>query len=274
MSAQTSRILFICCLAVVLLWPPPANADRITRLVRILKTEESYKVRLQVCITLGKLKDRRAVPALVRALSDKNYTVRGVAAAALAQIGDRRAVPPLKRSASSDRHEFVRSQAKKAVTALLRRPTGPPAGTRYYITVGKPTNKTKIGGKRLAAAFGDALADAFSGVAGVTTEWGGGRPTARELRKHKLKGFILDGSILKLEKRRSGSDLELSCSIRVSLATYPGNSMKAFYSGGASMAVSASSFQRANEENLFREIIEGAAEGAKQHIVRSYLSSQ
>jgi hypothetical protein len=89
-----------------------------------------------------------------------------------------------------------------------------------------------------------------------------------------MKGFVLDGSILSLSERRSGDSIEISCSIRVSLATYPGNSMKAFYSGGASMEVSASSFRPEYAESIYKEIVEGAAQGAKQHIVRSYLSSQ
>lgn len=251
-----------------------AHADRVSRLIRILQTETSYKVRLQVVIALGKIKDSRAVPALIRALSDANYTVRGVAASTLGNFGDRRALAPLKRISRSDSNHFVRSQAKRAVANLSGGGSGPPSGARFFITVGKMTNKSQVGGSRLSAAFKSALLKEFSKVTGVATPWASSKPSAKVLRKHRLKGFVLDGSIISLTKKRAGSSLELSCSIRVSLATYPGNSMKAFYSGGASMAVDASSFKESYAENLYKEIVEGAAQGAKQHIVRSYLSTQ
>jgi HEAT repeats len=252
-----------------------AHADRVSRLIRILQTETSYKVRLQVVIALGKIKDSRAVPALIRALSDANYTVRGVAASTLGNFGDKRALAPLKRISRSDGNHFVRSQAKRAVARLSGGGgSGPPRGARFFITIGKMTNKSKIGGSRLSAAFKSALLKEFSKVTGVATPWASSKPSAKVLRKHHLKGFVLDGSIISLTKKRAGASLELSCSIRVSLATYPGNSMKAFYSGGASMAVDASSFKESYAENLYKEIVEGAAQGAKQHIVRSYLSTQ
>jgi hypothetical protein len=256
-------------LLLTLAWPAQAGADRVDRLVRILKTSDSYKVRLQVVITLGKLKDRRAVPALIGALGDSNYTVRGVAATALGQIGDKRAVSHLKRLARSDRNSFVKSQAKKALKLLRSGGLGPPAGTRFFITVGKLRNKARKGGKQLAEAFRNALLKEFSRVPGV---WSSSTGNVKMLRKHRLKGFVLDGAILKLGKRSSSGGVEISCSIKVSLSTYPGNSMKAFYSGGASMEVDR--VRPEYENTLYREIVEGAAQGAREHIARSYLSTQ
>lgn len=273
MRQRTIRIFFSILVALILGWPSIVAADRVDRLVRALKTEDNYKVRLQVALALGKLKNRRAVPALIQAMSDSNYMVRGIAAAALKQIGDRRALPALKKAAQKDKHSFVRSQASRAYQAL--KGTGKaPVGARFYVTVGKLTNKAKRGGSRLSQIFGDALLREFSKVSGVATDWGGGKPSAAALRKRRMKGFVLDGSILSLSQRRSGDSIEISCSIRVSLATFPGNSMKAFYSGGASMEVSASSFRPEYEDSIYKEIVEGAAQGAKQHIVSSYLSSQ
>jgi len=270
-----ARLLFVVvALLLPLSWSTPARADRIDRLVKILQSSDSYKVRLQVVITLGKLKDKRAVPALVRALSDENYTVRGVAATALGQIGDKRALPALKNLARRDRNSFVQSQAKKAI-GLLKGGAGgggPPAGARFFVTVGKLTNKTRKGGQGLAEAFRQALLKEFSKVPGVATPWSDGDPSPTVLRKHRLKGFVLDGAILSLSTKPAGGGYEVSCSIKVSLATFPGNSMKAFYSGGASMAVDR--VRPEYEQTLYREIIEGAAQGAREHIARSYLSTQ
>lgn len=271
-----ARLLFVVvALLLPLSWSAPARADRIDRLVKILQTSDSYKVRLQVVITLGKLKDRRAVPALVRALSDENYTVRGVAATALGQIGDKSALPALKNLARRDSNSFVQSQAKKAIGLLEKGGAGgggPPPGARFFVTVGKLTNKSPKGGQSLSEAFRQALLKEFSKVPGVATPWSDGDPSPAVLRKHRLKGFVLDGAILSLSTKPASGGYEVSCSIKVSLATFPGNSMKAFYSGGASMAVDR--VRPEYENTLYREIIEGAAQGAREHIARSYLSTQ
>jgi hypothetical protein len=265
-------LLLVAALGIAL--PTEAQAqDRITKLVKILETDSSYKVRLQVVIALGKLKDRRAVPALLRALSDENYTVRGVSCASLGQIGDKSALGSLKKVASSDSEQFVRSQAEKAVKALAGG-GGPPTGARFFITIGKITNKSTKGGGQAPKVLGDALIKEFSRVGGVATDWGGRLPSASELTKARVKGFVLDGSILSLTTTKNGGNIEISCNIKVSLATFPGNSMKAFYSGGASTEVSAQSFRPGQEDGLFRDVLEGAAQGAKQQIVQSYLSTQ
>src|SRR5262245_11936980 len=90
----------------------PAAADKIDDLSRTLTTDPSYKVRVQAALVLGKLRDRRAVPALQVALKDENESVRGVAAQALGQIADKSAANALQ-EAVNDPSEFVRNQAKK-----------------------------------------------------------------------------------------------------------------------------------------------------------------
>jgi len=256
-------------LALLTGWPAGAQTNRIDQLVRILQTSDSYKVRLQVVITLGKLKDRRAVPALVGALKDDNYTVRGIAATALGQIGDNSALPALKRLYKSDKNSFVKSQAKKAIQALSGGGSdGPPAGSRFFITVGKISNKSGVGGTQLADDFKHALLKEFGRVPGVATPWSSQNPSPAVLRKHRLTGFVLDGAILSATSKSSGSGFELSCSIKVSLSTFPGNSMKAFYTGGASMQVDKV------QPRDYKDIVEGAAQGAREHIARSYLSTQ
>ena len=76
------------------------------------------------------------------------------------------------------------------------------------------------------------------------------------------------------DRVKVGDEYEIFCSIKVSLATFPGNSMKAFYSGGASMMVSVRGFKAEYEQGLFKDVLEGAAQGARQHIMASYLNSQ
>jgi hypothetical protein len=57
-----------------------------------------YILRVCAAEALGRLGDRRAVSALVRALDDEDDGVRSAAAEALGKIGDKRAIGPLKKA--------------------------------------------------------------------------------------------------------------------------------------------------------------------------------
>lgn len=257
----------------------PASADRISQLINLLRKDSSYKVRLQAVIGLGRHKDRRAVEALVRVgLADESHAVRALAATALGRIGDRSAVAGLKRAQQRERHPFARTQIAQALKALEGGGGGGaveiPSGARFLITVGKIGNNTGTGGDQLSRALGDALLKEFKQVAGVATAPAEARPSAAMLRKRRIKAFVLDGAILSATKRPAGGGVEISCSIKVSLATYPQNSMKAFYSGGAAMQVSAQEARSGNAVSLFKEVLAGAATGAREQIVSSYLSAQ
>src|SRR2546423_6371734 len=135
MSTRPIRALVV---ALLFLLAAPAAADKIDDLTRALMQDPSYKVRVQAALVLGKLNDRRAVPALIQALHDENETVRGVAATSLGRIGDKSASNALMVASSSDASEFVRSQAKKALElvsggggAMVATP--PKAGARFYV---------------------------------------------------------------------------------------------------------------------------------------------
>ncbi len=112
MSTRPIRALIV---ALLLLTAGGAFADKIDVLTRTLMQDPSYKVRVQAALVLGKLKDKRAVPALMQALHDENETVRGVAATSLGRIGDPSASNALMVASTTDASEFVRSQAKRAL---------------------------------------------------------------------------------------------------------------------------------------------------------------
>lgn len=261
-------------LCVAMLLPSPGRADRrLNRLIQILRTDSSYKVRLRVVAVLGKKGDPRAVPALIGALSDDNHSVRGVAAAALAQIGDRRALPRLKQVARKDRSGFVRNQARRAINVIKAGKLRPRPGQRFFIGLGKVTNTSGRWGKRPVRLLREALYRAFVKIPQVLVQSDGRRPTPRELRKARLRGFLLNSSVNKLTRRRWGGRLELGCSIRVWLAEYPGDGVKAFYSGEAAMSVRGSG-GTGFEEELFRDLFDGAAEEARKRITTGYLKRQ
>lgn len=269
--------LCLAMLAVTLLSTKPVYADRVGRLIQILTSSPNYKIRLQAVITLGTLKSKRAVPALIRALADENASIRGVAAAALGQIEDQRALPDLKQLLRKEKNSLVRHQVERAIKSLSAVPTRreTPSRGRYYIAMGKLINKSNRNGMQFSRFLSEALLKEFSQVKGIVTTWESGKqPGATELQRSGFQGFIIDGAILSLTSKSAAQNVEISCSIKVSLSTYPGNSLKAFYSGGASTEIPARSLKPEFEERLFKEVLEGAAQGAKQHIVQNFLHLQ
>src|SRR5580765_7115231 len=134
MSTRPLRALVV---ALLLIAAAPASADKIDDLTRALMQDPSYKVRVQAALVLGKLADKRAVPALMQALKDENESVRGVAATSLGRIGDKGAANALL-EATNDASEFVRSQAKKALELVSSGPSmalpPPRPGARYFLT--------------------------------------------------------------------------------------------------------------------------------------------
>ncbi|MCB9558685.1 MAG: HEAT repeat domain-containing protein [Deltaproteobacteria bacterium] len=256
------------CVIVALLAPQLAHADRVGQLIRLLETDDSYKVRLQAAMALGRLKDRRGIPALIQALKDPQHVVRGMSAASIGQIADPRGVPALKLLLRREQHSFVIEQAKKALAGLSQPDSG-----RFFVQVRKIKNSAGRGGPELATRFQQELTAEFGKAPGVVTRWpSGGMPSATQLKQRKMIGFVIDGAINQLTVSKSGNSLTLSCAVRVSLSTFPGNSMKGFYSGGASMVVSESEFTPRAQAGIWGELLAGAAQGARQQIVGAYLN--
>ena len=258
---------------VLLWWANDVRADRIDRLISILSTSQSYKVRLQAAVSLGRLKDRRSVPALSRALRDQQFTVRAVAAAALGQIGDPSALRALKRQQRRETKIFVRGQLAKAIR-ILESLDDTKDGGRVLLKIGRFRNETGVGGAGLGDVLAESLRRVFSRDTSITVPSRGTTISPAQLASRRMRGFVLDGAIVKLEERPSGRDITLSCKVRVVLSTFPGNSMKAFYNGGASVAVRSGTLNNAVRRQLYRDLLGGAAEGAHQNITRSFLRNQ
>jgi hypothetical protein len=110
--------------------PQPAAAvpavDPVYEAVTRLQSHHAPS-RREGCYTLGRLKDPRAVAALVdRLKNDWDVDVRIAAATALGEIGDPRAKVYLERVTIYDRKQKVRDAAALALAALPREPA--PAG--------------------------------------------------------------------------------------------------------------------------------------------------
>jgi hypothetical protein len=117
----------------------------------------------------------------------------------------------------------------------------------------------------------DVLLRELASTKSVTVTWaGGGTPDAAALKKKKMTGYYLDGSIVRLTSSPSGSYTEVSCDLKMFIASYPAKSMIMFTSGGA--AVQTGSSARA-EEAARRDCLEAAAQAVHQNVV-TFLKSQ
>lgn len=103
--------------------------DKVEELIAQLKDKDK-EVRYTAAEALGKIGDKRAVPALIEALKDKDENVRWKSAYALGDLGDKKAVPPLIETLKNKGEEWlVRDAAagvlgcelgdKRAIPALI-----------------------------------------------------------------------------------------------------------------------------------------------------------
>jgi hypothetical protein len=252
-----------------------ASADKIDDLTRALMQDSSYKVRVQAALVLGKLNDKRAVPALIQALHDENETVRGVAATSLGRIGDKSASNALMVASTSDASEFVRSQAKKALElvaggggALVSAP--PNAGARFYVAIGF-TAKGGAGGE-YSRLVREALAKQLQKVPSVTlsVSGAGGEPSRSLLSSKHLSGFIVDGSIQRLSATPAGGQQTIDCDLKAFIATFPDKSIKAMTQEGASLQTGSG---QSEADSGKRDCLAAAADAVKDD-VEKFLRTQ
>jgi hypothetical protein len=243
-----------------------ARADKVEDLARTLTSDPSYKVRVQAALVLGKLGDRRAVPALVKALKDSHPTVRTVVCGALGKLGDPRAVEPLK-AAARDGEAMVRHAAEQALAHLQQAPPPPAGKVKYYINLGGVANKARRGGAEASKIVRDTLIRELARTPNVTTS---GSFDAATLKRRRMTGYYLDGSIVRLSTTTTGNQSEISCDLKMFIATYPGKSMIMFTSGGA--AVQTGSSVKAEEDGR-RDCLEAAAQAVHQNVV-TFLKAQ
>lgn len=93
----------------------PAAKQYFSDFTTALDSDTDYLVRAQAAVALGKLKDPKAIPYLVTALSDNSNYVRIDSANALGNIGDPQAIQALTKSLVDDPSPHVRRACAKAL---------------------------------------------------------------------------------------------------------------------------------------------------------------
>lgn len=267
----------LCALVALTALSSSASADaRTDYLVRLLSTSDTFRVRAQAAISLGRTESSaEVVQALGRALEDAHPAVRTAAAASLERLADPAALPAL-RAARSDRDASARRAIRSAERTLERladrqpRTTEPdtatPAGdARYYVGIGLPgTQQPSIDRGTLQRAQ-DFLKQQVASMDGVRVAPDGenNRAAERILREARLTGYYVDSSIVRIEETGAGTRAVVS----VIVGTYPGRDMRAILQGAATVP-------GATGEAAVRAAIEGALRGAMRRLPQAMEASR
>jgi hypothetical protein len=224
-----------------------AQADKIDRLSKQLRSASSYKVRLSAALALSKLGDPRAIPALLVGLSDSEKTVRGVSAAGLAKVVDaqtsdgrrRQVLSALDRVRKRDKNQFVRRQADKAYNTVSKGSTSS-GGGKVFVDVGSMGDKTGKNAK-LKKLMQQTVARTFKKKASTYQIGMGGSASP----PGSASAYHVDGTLTDLTVSSKGSSTEVACKVSMLIATYPQKSMFGFLNGGARVMTGSSSRDQA-----------------------------
>jgi hypothetical protein len=275
-----------CALLTIALLAVPAAlpaSENVSELARTLRKSSSEKERLSAAVALDRLRDRRAMRPLLRALRDDSPLVRAVAATALGHLGDARAVPALRR-ALRDRNTTVRERAAASIAVIedQGRPRAPvddrPRTPRLRVPASEPPRQSgpvHVIVKSAADRSGDRLSSdqrshRASAMRSLLLRELGREPAVSLQRTGASQAaYNIDASIMKFARRNQGPYVEVECEIRVAVSNAHGK-MLSFVTGGAKVQVPRRGFASHHEAQLRLEALENAVKGVRQDLV-SYL---
>jgi hypothetical protein len=292
--------IFLATVIALMLSAPPAQADRVTDLAERLNKSKSDKARIAAAVSLGRLKDKRALKPLVKALQDKNIVVRSLAASALGGLGDSRALPALRR-ATLDKDKTVRKRATEAI-GLIRKSTSKTAGnkTDRYMVKSRTIRAAhyRVDGRE-SPRLSPRKPDLFVSIRSAADKSKGkSSKKARKERASRMKGlmstelkgakrlttnttiaedldlpvYAVDLSITRLERVVNGPWVEVQCELRIAISNERGK-MISFLTGGAKVQVPKRAFRRQFEPNMRREALENSVKSVHQDLVRYLLKT-
>lgn len=290
----------IALLAIVSIGSTASYADRVDDLAKRLHKSDSDKARIAAAVSLGRLKDKRALKPLVKALNDDNVVVRSVAAAGLGSLGDSRALPALRR-ASLDKNKTVRKRATEAI-GVIRKSSSATAGRRNdrYMVKSRTIRAAhyRVDGRE-SPRLSPRKPDLFVSVrTAADKSKGKSSKKARKEREGRLKRlmqtelkgskrlttiasvaedlalpvYAVDLSITRLKRIVNGPWIEVECELRIAISNERGK-MISFLTGGAKVQVPKRAFRKQYEPNMRREALENAVNSVHQDLVRYLLKT-
>lgn len=229
-------------------------------LIKLLRTSDSFRVRVQSCLSLAATENEpKILSALHRALDDKHPAVRKASALALKRHRDPSSLGPL-RAHRRDRD----ASAKRAILEAIEAIDGASEDAKYYVGIGKPGNK--------AAAPRNAIEQLRPALVREVRKMEGVRlapdnETNRQARKalssNKLTGYYIDSSLVSLESSGQG----VTAVVSVVINTYPGRNMRAMLQGRATYPAGGMS------EQSVQKAVEGAVAGALRRMPQALAAS-
>lgn len=265
---QTLRLLGV--FFAWMVFSSPALAQRTGYLVRMLQTSDTFRVRVQAAISLGRLE---ASPEIIEGLSaglrDDHPGVRTACASSLEHLGDAGALSALQ-AVRRDRDRGARRAIRSAIRVLERAARAAPpdvatpsANARFYVGVGEPGNQASVDRRTLQAAT-EFLRTQVQGLDGVelAPESESRAAAQRVLRRRRLAGFYVDSSIVRIEQANGGTRAVVS----VIVNTYPGRDMRAILNGAATV-------RGASGPDATRTAVQAALRSAMRRLIQAMESS-
>lgn len=266
---KKNRIYFVI-LMVLFFLPGWSLADaRTDYLLNLLEKGSNYRLRVQAATTLGKLRSKEAVPALVKATRDDNELVVIAAAIALKQIGDSSVIEDLEKSVSRSSSEAAKSQLQLTLQVLksIREQTGQVPATkagrpRYLVRVDAMGNSSRVQRPGLTEYMHKLVLDRIRQEEDVVLQSPDmtSSQVQREIKKNKLVGYIVSGSIIRLD--RNGNQLTVKLGLNV--FTNPDYSLVMMPTTEATVRVGQSALKSENNE---REEMEGVIKTVADSLV-------
>jgi hypothetical protein len=203
-----------------------AEEPDLNRLLTNLRHED-FRLRTQAALALGASKNQRATEPLCAALDDSNVSVRAAAAAALGRLalgGDE----CLEKHLASESTPNVKLAMERALELLDGGEPEFTAEARYYLAIGKVTDKTGRTGPKLDRLVRKGMAFAGTSLKGFTFAPFHETPMRAKERvaKHpKVKGFYLSPRLPPFDY----ADGNLTVRLEVAMFSYPDKAMVGNY---------------------------------------------
>lgn len=259
MIKRALRVIFaavlILCAAV-----PTGAAQDFSAAFRDLATGSDFRLRATAALALGKAKTPGARAALEKALGDAHPSVRAAAAAALGANGDAGSVAALKAAAAKETAPAVKAQIEATMKRLAAPKTASKA--RFLVAIGKMENKSGVNGPAITSHLKASTRMQLAQIPGAEV-LADGTDINTEGKSRGLPVFALDGSLTRLTKGHSGSDISYSAKVEYLIRQVPDQSLKGTVSGAAQALASVSMLKGERElAQLQAEAVSAAVETA------------
>jgi|LSQX01.2.fsa_nt_gb hypothetical protein len=253
-----------------------AHADSRTEyLIKMLETGNTYLVKVQAAGSLGKIRATTAVPALIRALDDKEELVVIAAATALGQIGDAAAIDALQKLSQTARSTAVKKQARTSLQVLQNAPV--PSGVAtpdvsatqaiYLAKIDAMGNTSTLSDAEAAHLMKSVVTEALTALPEVQLQAAGLSETQvrQKLSAEKLQGFIISGALVGLVWHSNAVEVSVSLNVfsnpDYSLLMMPSGSVKVPVSAAATAQPAAKSAEQSKAvrrlvDDMLRQVME------------------